>query len=121
MKKARPRVTPTRPAVESPGSGVGREVWRRRGLLMLALWAFVLLAYSNSFRTGFVFDNKPAILLDSRVHAATSENLHLILTQEYWYKTTTTLLYRPLTTVSYLLNYAILGNGPQPAGYHWVN
>jgi tetratricopeptide (TPR) repeat protein len=68
-----------------------------------------------------VFDNKPAILLDSRVHAATSGNLHLILTEEYWYKTTTTLLYRPLTTLSYLLNYAIFGNGPHPAGYHWVN
>jgi tetratricopeptide (TPR) repeat protein len=115
MKKERPRATPAGAAVER------REVWRRRALLLPALWAFTLLAYSNSFRAGFVFDNKPAILLDSRVHAATSENLHLILTEEYWYKTTTTLLYRPLTTFSYLLNYAILGNGPHPAGYHWVN
>src|SRR5271157_5777261 len=121
MKKARPRVTPARAVVESPGSRVGGEVWRRRGLLMLALWAFALLAYSNSFRAGFVFDNDRAILRDSRVQAATSENLHLILNQEYWYKTTATLLYRPLTTCSYLLNYAIFGNGPHPAGYHWVN
>jgi len=49
-----------------------------------------------------VFDNERAILRDSRVHAATSENLHLILNQEYWYQTTATLLYRPLTTLSYL-------------------
>ena len=98
-----------------------RVDWRRHALPILALWAFALLAYSNSFRTGFVFDNDRAILRDSRVHAATSENLHLILNEEYWYKTTATLLYRPLTTFSYLLNYAIFGNGPHPAGYHWVN
>ncbi|MGA2773848.1 MAG: hypothetical protein ABSG26_23870, partial [Bryobacteraceae bacterium] len=55
------------------------------------------------------------------MHAATSENLHLILTEEYWYNRTTTGLYRPLCTFSYLLNYAIFGNGPHPAGYHWVN
>jgi tetratricopeptide (TPR) repeat protein len=100
---------------------VNREIWRRRALPILALWAFALLAYSNSFRAGFVFDNNSMILRDSRVHAVTSENLRLILTQEYWYKTATSILYRPLTTFSYLLNYAIFGNGPHPAGYHWVN
>ncbi|MGA2268808.1 MAG: DUF1736 domain-containing protein [Bryobacteraceae bacterium] len=100
---------------------VSQGDWRRHALPILALWAFALLVYSNSFRAGFVFDNNSTILRDSRVHAATSENLHLILTEEYWYKTTTTLLYRPLTTLSYLLNYAILGNGPHPTGYHWVN
>jgi tetratricopeptide (TPR) repeat protein len=88
---------------------------------MLALWTFALLAYSNSFRAGFVFDNDSAILRDFRVHAATSENVNLILTEEYWYKTMTAGLYRPLTTFSYLFNYAILGNGPHSAGYHWVN
>jgi tetratricopeptide (TPR) repeat protein len=88
---------------------------------MLALWAFALLAYSNSFRAGFAFDNAAAVLQDSRIRAATPENLHLILTEEYWYNRMTTGLYRPLSTFSYLLNYAILGNGPHPAGYHWVN
>jgi hypothetical protein len=88
---------------------------------MLALWVFVLLAYSNSFRAGFAFDNVGVILQDSRIRAATPGNLHLILTQEYWYNQSATGLYRPLTTFSYLLNYAILGNGPHPAGYHWVN
>ena len=37
------------------------------------------------------------------------------------YATTTAGLYRPFTTLSYLLNYAVLGNGPRPTGYHWVN
>jgi tetratricopeptide (TPR) repeat protein len=92
----------------------------RRALLMLALWAFALVAYSNSFRAGLTLDNA-AVLQDSRIRAATPENLHLILTEEYWYNRMTTGLYRPLTTFSYLLNYAIFGNGPHPAGYHWVN
>ena len=120
-KRERPRVAPAPAAVRSPSPLVSREIWRRRALPILALWAFALLVYSNSFRAGFVFDNNSAILRDSRVHAVTSQNLHLILTEEYWYKTTTTLLYRPLTTFSYLLNYAILDNGLHPAGYHWVN
>ncbi len=114
-QKKRPHVTPAPAAVDS------REVWRRRALLLLALWAFVLLAYSNSFRAGFALDNAAVILRDSRIRAATPENLHLILTGEYWYNRMSTGLYRPLCTFSYLLNYAILGNGAHPAGYHWVN
>jgi hypothetical protein len=88
---------------------------------MLPLWAFALLAYSNSFRAGFALDNAVVVLQDSRIRAATPENLHLILTGEYWYHQMTTGLYRPLTTFSYLWNYATFGNGPHPAGYHWVN
>jgi len=104
-----------------PVKAASRADWRRHAVPVLALWAFALLAYSNSFGAGFAFDNDRAILKDSRVHAATSENLHLILNEEYWYKTTATSLYRPLTTFSYLFNYAILDNGAHPAGYHWVN
>ena len=53
--RERPRVTQVTAAVE------GREVWRRRGLPILALWTFALLAYSNSFRTGFALDNAAVI------------------------------------------------------------
>jgi tetratricopeptide (TPR) repeat protein len=120
-QKDQPRVTQAKAAVAVPISSVSRGIWRRRGLLILALWAFALLAYSNSFRTGLALDNGSVILQDSRIRAATSENLHLIATQEYWYYRMTTGLYRPLTTFSYLVNYAILGNGTHPAGYHWVN
>jgi tetratricopeptide (TPR) repeat protein len=119
--RERPRVAPARAAAESPRPAVSREVWRRRGLLVLALWAFALLAYSNSFRTGFVLDNAAVILGDSRIRAATPDNFHLILTDDYWYHQLNSGLYRPLCTFTYLLNYAIFGNGPHPAGYHWVN
>ena len=29
--------------------------------------------------------------------------------------------YRPLTTLTYLFNFAVLGNGDRPAGYHLFN
>jgi len=80
-----------------------------------------LLAYANSFRDGLVFDNYFVIAQDSRVRQATAENARLILNQSYWYKTTASSLYRPAATFSYLFNYAILGNGAAPAGYHWIN
>jgi hypothetical protein len=86
------------------------------GLCVLAL-----LAYSNSFGGGFVFDNSVLILHDQRVHEATSANVALILNHSYWWSVNDSGLYRPLTTLSYLFNYAILGNGDHPAGYHWIN
>src|ERR1700728_500267 len=78
-------------------------------------------AYSNSFQAGLVFDSAAVISEDARVHAVTPQNLRLILTGPYWHGSTTLGLYRPLTTFSYLLNYAIFSNGTDPAGYHWVN
>ena len=88
---------------------------------MMALWALVLAAYSNSFQAGLVFDSAAVISQDARIHAVTPQNLRLILTQQYWHSRTISGLYRPLTTFSYLLNYAVFGNGTHPAGYHWVN
>ena len=84
------------------------------GLLCLAV-------YSNSFATGFPLDNRQLILRDPRVHALTRENLSLILNHTYWWPYGESGLYRPLTTLSYLLNFAILGNGERPAGYHLFN
>jgi tetratricopeptide (TPR) repeat protein len=94
--------------------------WRRL-LPFAALWALTLAAYSNSFQTGLIFDNSAIILKDTRVRAASPENLSLILTKEYWYPPTGNGLYRPLATLSYLFNYAVLGDGASPAGYHLVN
>jgi hypothetical protein len=90
-------------------------------LLVACLWLAALLAYSNSFRGGLVMDSRGLILDDSRVHAATSANVRGILTGDYWPAATAGGLYRPLTKLTYLFNYAILGSGPSPAGYHWVN
>ncbi|MCX6627457.1 MAG: DUF1736 domain-containing protein, partial [Candidatus Solibacter sp.] len=95
---------------------------RRRHLLVgLGLCLLTLAAYSSSFGAAFTMDNRGLILQNARVHAATAENLDLILGHTYWWPYGESGLFRPVTTLSYLFNYAILGNGEQPAGYHWIN
>jgi protein O-mannosyl-transferase len=116
LRKAAPPVAREASSIQSAHPAVRRHAWR-----ILALWALVLATYSNSFQAGLVFDSAAVISADARVHAVTPENLRLILTGPYWHGTTNLGLYRPLTTFSYLLNYAIFGNGTDPAGYHWVN
>jgi tetratricopeptide (TPR) repeat protein len=76
--------------------------------------------YSNSLHALFLVDNTEIILKDHRVHEATSLQVHRILNEQYW-ETLPTGLYRPLTTLSFLFNYAVLGNGADPEGYHWLN
>lgn len=93
----------------------------RQCLAACALCAFTLLAYSDSFQSGFPLDNRILVLQDGRVHQATAKNLALIVNHTYSWPTVEAGLYRPLTTLSYLLNYAILGNAQHPAGYHWFN
>jgi tetratricopeptide (TPR) repeat protein len=92
----------------------------RHVLVLAGIIAFSFLAYSNSFNGGFVIDSPEIILKDTRVHAATAEHLRGILTGTYW-ELNPVPLYRPLTTLSYLFNYAILGNADNPTGYHWIN
>lgn len=87
----------------------------------VALCAIALLAYSDSFRGDFVFDNQPLILHDPRLLQASAKNVELILQHTYWWPTGETPLYRPITTLSYLFNYAVLGETDHPAGYHWFN
>jgi protein O-mannosyl-transferase len=88
---------------------------------MLGLCAVTLVAYFNSFDAGFTMDSRGLLLGDSRVHAATWENVQLILRHTYWWPYGESGLYRPLTTLTYLFNYAVLGNADQPAGYHAIN
>src|SRR5271165_2575818 len=95
---------------------------RRTHLLAgLGLVALALLAYSNSFGNGFPLDSQMLIQGDPRIREATSDNVGLILQHTYWWPNGEAGIYRPLTTFSYLFNYAILGNGDHSAGYHWIN
>ncbi len=93
----------------------------RRWLAIFCLLPVTLLAYANSFQCGFVFDNRLLLLGNRRIQKATPENLALIFNHSYWWPIGEAGLYRPLTTLSFLFNYAILGNAENPAGYHWVN
>ena len=116
MKSRRKRpAPPTGPVSPRRGSEGNRHLAFAAGLC-----ALTLLAYSNSFSAGFVLDNK-SLLQDPRIQALTGENLRLILQHTYWWPIAETGLYRPFTTLSYLFNYAVLGDAGQPSGYHCVN
>jgi tetratricopeptide (TPR) repeat protein len=103
------------------------KLWPSVGFLphvaiAFVLGAIVLFTYCNTlYNMGFALDNKFIILEDPRLRDANQNNLHLIFTQDYWWPKAVSGLYRPLTTLSYLLNYSILGNGAHAAGYHWIN
>ena len=68
-----------------------------------------------------MFDNAPVLFEDPRIRAVTAQNIWSIVTEGYWHSNPSSGLYRPVTTLSYLLNYAVLDNGANPAGYHWLN
>jgi protein O-mannosyl-transferase len=122
---------PRKSAREVPDGSRARKVqpsydgiwWLKYKYLLaaLAVCTIALLAYSDSFRSGFVLDNRPLILQDPRLSQATSSNVELILQHSYWWPTAESSLYRPFTTLSYLVNYSVLGEHDHPAGYHWFN
>ena len=100
-------------------------VWK---LFSCGILLFVVyLVYSNSFQSGWVLDNQFIIKLDPRNKQASQENLELIWKKDYWWPTSVTGAYRPIVTTSYLLNWAVFGNGnhssesEQVAGFHWLN
>lgn len=80
-----------------------------------------LLAYSNSFASALVLDAKVLLAIDERIRALTFGNLRLIFTTNYWWSIIPDWIFRPVTTLSYLFNYAVLGNGTATTGYHVVN
>ena len=81
-----------------------------------ALCAITLAAYANSCGMGLALDAPLVILKDTRIRMASAENLGLILHQDYWWPSFMSGLYRPATTASFLLNYAIFGNGENATG-----
>ena len=85
-----------------------------------ALAALVLIAWSNSFGLGFARDGG-AVTSDLRIQAASAENVGLILSKDYWWPNPADRLYRPVTTLTYLLNYSVLGERDNAAGYHALN
>jgi len=93
------------------------RTWLEAGALVL----LALAAYANSFHAELALDNRVVIGDDPRLREVAWRNVALIITQGYWWPTLASDLYRPLTTLSYWFNYAVLGNGPATFGYHVVN
>ena len=104
-----------------PATGPLAARWPAHAWRVAAFWLLCVLAYSDSFSAGFVLDNRPIILEDARVHSVTAQNVSRIFSGDYWADRQGSGLYRPLTTLSYLFNFAVLGNGDRPDSYHWIN
>jgi protein O-mannosyl-transferase len=86
-----------------------------------ALAVIALAAYADSFGLGMALDANVVIKQDPRLRAVTTDNLKLILSKNYWWPLGGDGLYRPVTTLSFLFNYAVLGSGPNGTGYHVAN
>lgn len=96
-----------------------RTPFDRRHALLGVVILIALFTYANSFRAPFLMDNAE-ILNDTRLHAATSENVDRILKGPY-YQSVISGLYRPFTSLTYLYNYAVRGDGANASGYHSFN
>ena len=105
----------------APSSFPTNQPQRRYWLAALGLVVLTLLAFSNSFSAGLALDNQLLITGDPRIRDASAVNIAQIFQHSFWWPNGEAGIYRPLTTLSFLFNYAILGNGPSPAGYHWIN
>ena len=116
MTRLKPE-TPKEPAKPPDPPARVLTDWKARA----ALFVFALLAYANSFSSGLVQDAKIFLTLDDRIRALTAANLRLIFDKTYWWPKVVDGLYRPVTTLSLLFNYAVLGNGQNATGYHVVN
>jgi tetratricopeptide (TPR) repeat protein len=79
----------------------------------------VFLAYLNSFGAGFAFDSRGLILDDTRVRAWSADNLAQIWRHTYWWPIGESGLYRPFTTLSFLLNWSVFGGSA--GAYHAFN
>jgi hypothetical protein len=128
MKNDRPGPRTKRQERRRQPGGRPRRDWfgwitRRPGTTVAVVLLLVLVgvAYANSFAGELVLDNRTIIGRDTRLRACSWENLGLILTKGYWWPVWEVQLYRPLTTLSFLFNYSVLGGGQQPAGYHVLN
>jgi tetratricopeptide (TPR) repeat protein len=119
----KPPIVTSPTAKPSPGAAPSRSrgAVPTKWILRAGLAGIVLLAYANSFGLGLTGDANVIVGQDTRIQNATAENVGLILGKDYWWPKAGDVLYRPVTTLSYLVNYAVLGNGPSPAGYHIVN
>jgi tetratricopeptide (TPR) repeat protein len=94
--------------------------WCQDRSLFLGLGLLIFIFYANSFSAGLTADNLVIIAQDSRLQAADWTHVQIIFTTNYWWPLASD-LYRPITTLSYWFNYAVLGNGQHVAGYHFLN
>ncbi len=121
VAKTAPLEPPVRKALWTPCG------WSAHLGVIALLAALVLFTFVDTFYRdpgpgmGFALDNKFIILEDPRLREAKWDNVKLIFTQDYWWPKAVSGLYRPLTTLSYLFNYAVLHGADKAVTYNWFN
>ena len=120
VAKTAPLEPPVRKALWTPCG------WSAHLGVIALLAALVLFTFVDTFYRdpgpgmGFALDNKFIILEDPRLREAKWDNVKLIFTQDYWWPKAVSGLYRPLTTLSYLFNYAVLHGADKAVTYNWL-
>ncbi len=118
MSSKRKRATAVAVAIPTP---VPRNASGSISSLCAVLTILTLAAFWNSFSTGLALDSRMLILGDPRIREWNTANLGLIFRHTYWWPNGEAGLYRPLTTLSFLINYSVLGNAETALGYHVIN
>ena len=83
----------------------------------LLVGAVALAGSITSLRNGFVYDDVPAVAHDARIRSLA--HLPSLLTAPYWQSDMRDRLYRPVTTVSYAVDW--VAGGGRPLAYHLTN
>lgn len=121
-------VTPIDAArLATSGTGLPGRPWglpklaaRYDALLLALILVTGLTAYFNSFGTDAALEARTLLPNDPRIRDL--DHLTEVFDKNYGYPMVTNDgLYRPLTTLSFLFNHTLLGNGANPVGYHAVN
>ncbi|KAF0191635.1 MAG: hypothetical protein FD167_6038, partial [bacterium] len=86
-------------------------------LIVLIIVLLPLLCFSNSLLGEFVYDDN--LVVEENVYIKTLSNIPNLFLQTYWGENSGQGLYRPLTHITFALNFAI--GGLDPYGYHLVN
>lgn len=99
---------------------VSRErAWRFLG--GAALVVLLLIVFSRSFGSDLVFDGAVVVGEDPRLREINGPLLQKIFTENYWWPTMRSVLYRPVTTLCFLIEQSVFGFKDRAAGYQLIN
>lgn len=89
-------------------------------IAVLLITITCVIAYANTFRNEFVWDDK--LFIEKNYFISDFSNICTIFQTDYWqasYRSYKALFYRPLITGSFIVDYALWGL--KPDGYHLTN
>lgn len=101
--------------------GQGPSDRRAHAISFTLIAGAITVAYANALGTGLTLDAGALVLGNPALRAPSVDNIRTILGSDYWSPMATNGLHRPVTTLSFLANWSLLGNEGRPLGYHVVN